>query len=730
MRFLFLFLLLLPPGASLLAQERRGSVTGLFRDADTGEEIGWVQVLLEEAGRSTVADGAGRFHFHDVPAGRYTLHSYRIGYETPALPIEVAAGDTLRLTLRLSAAPVATGEIVVEEGRSSEQLSEPALSLDGRQFRRNLGMTIAETLDREPGIAMRSMGPAPARPVLRGLGGERLLVLEDGGRTGDLSATSTDHAVAIEPMTADRIEIVRGPAALVYGPNVLGGVVNVVRGQIPTSAAHRYGVSMQGESVNRGYAAGVSALWGSGRTAFRLDGSARQAGEMHTPLGELDNTGLSTYNGSFGMSRVNPHGYAGISGSLYSSEYGIPGGFVGAHPNGVSVQLSRAQIGLAGRYTTHSETLRRVEARADFLRYFHQEFEDREQDLVGIEYGILTGAAALTGYTGRIGPLQQGAVGVWTELRGHRSGGLSFTPATTEQTAAVYGFQETTTGPVVWQAGLRYDLRRVLPERSYDSERIGRVRDRTFIGWSAAASAGVQRADWNLRASVMRSVRLPGIEELFSEGPHLAAYSFEIGNPDLGLEKGVGGELTAGYRTGGRAVSAAVFLTRFTGFIYPRHTGRINARTLLPEYQYTGSGARFIGGEGSAEWPLGAGLMVEARAGYVRALLIETGEPLSWIPPLTGEGGARYRRGSLAAGLSLRVAARQHRLGPFEAPTDGYRVLDGFVQYYFSTGRMLHTVDLVLDNITDTAYRNHLSRVKSVMPEPGRNLRLLYRMHL
>ena len=190
------------------------------------------------------------------------------------------------------------------------------------------------------------MGPAPARPVLRGLSGDRLLVLEDGERTGDLSATSSDHAVAIEPMTTERIEVVRGPGTMLYGSNALGGVVNVVRGYVPAEQPQGRNGSFtwQAESVTGGLSAGLAFEQPLGPLAMRFDSSLRNAGDVSTPRGPLANTDIRTGNGSLGVSLVRPWGHLGVSGSLYDSEYGIPPDPEGGHPLGISILLERQHL--------------------------------------------------------------------------------------------------------------------------------------------------------------------------------------------------------------------------------------------------------------------------------------------------------------------------------------------------------------------------------------------------
>ena len=221
--------------ATSLYAQHTAVIAGSIEDAETGEPIRFAQVLVEEANRSSRTDRQGHFEVRFLEAGSYTLRAWRIGYEPLVSMVAVgsAGSDTSHVILRMPVSMIQLGEVIVDGQSESHVITDSDMDMGGKRLRQHLGTTIAETLDNEPGIAVRSMGPAPARPVLRGLGGDRLLVIEDGGRTGDLSSTSADHAVAVDPLMTERIEVVRGPAALLYGPNALGGVVNAVRGYVP-----------------------------------------------------------------------------------------------------------------------------------------------------------------------------------------------------------------------------------------------------------------------------------------------------------------------------------------------------------------------------------------------------------------------------------------------------------------------------------------------------------------
>jgi iron complex outermembrane receptor protein len=755
-----------------------GVVTGVVVDSATGAPLPAAQVRLVGLGRGELTHDDGTFTFDDLPPGRYTVAVQRIGYATAEQVVTLAAGG--RAALRVPVAPsaarlspvVVTGN--VGEGRERDAL-RPTRVVGGAELDRRLGETVAATLLSQPGVTISSLGPATARPVIRGLSGDRVLVLEDGIRPGDLSSTSADHAVAVDPLTARQLEVVRGPNSLLYGPSALGGVVNVVRDEVPTSPLeHAHGsATAQAASVNRGATAGgfVTAPlghvrggpFGGAHLAGRVEGSARDGGDLRTPLGTLRNTGLRTYGGAAGLALVGERGHGGLSYRTYRNDYGIPGGFVGSHPNGVDVRMRRHTVraeaerrfaGAAGDGGAGREgravlgvPLTSARVTAAYTDYGHRELE--ASGAVGTRFAQRLGQADLLVRHGATAGLASGAVGARVQLRGVTTGGALRTPSTDDVSAAAFVVEEAQLGGVRLQGGVRYDYARYAP-RTRAFVRVGEVNTptepRTFgavsgsLGALVDAGAGVQ-----FGASAARAYRTPDFNELYSDGPHLAAYTYDVGNPRLGQETGLGGDLFVRVTRPRLRAEAAGFVNALSGYVYPRNTGLLGRQGGRPLFQFTGRDARLVGADASAEWAPGPALVVEGTLSYVRGALrgapdslpadAALGLParagsrdLPLMPPLQGRVGARYERPRWFAGAGVRAAARQERLGDYETPTAGYAVGDLTAGLRLVLGARLHTLTLRVDNVLDQEYRDHLSRVKAVLPEAGRNLSLLYRV--
>jgi iron complex outermembrane receptor protein len=712
------------------------NLIGVIVDAESGEKIGWTSLYISEINRSVTSHEDGSYHFFDIPSGKYVIQTFRIGYKDEKIPVRIIEDDTTYLRIVLKSNPQSTEGILVESDKFDviSAMQKPDVEVSGKKLRQNLGMTIAKTIDSEPGIAQRTMGPAPARPVLRGLSGDRLLILEDGERTGDLSATSADHAVVIEPMNADRIEVIRGPAALLYGANTIGGVINISRGYVPSTLPHRITgtTSLQGESVNQGYAGGTSLVIPMGSFVSRIDGSYRRANDIHSPQQTLINTNIVTQNASAGLSYFPDWGFLGISGSLYDSDYGIPPDPSGGHPNGVDIELDRKHFEAQAEIFPGLSWMYRTDLSYSYKRYKHTEFESNDQ--VGVRFGVVTHDINLLTHFNEKGNFLHGEIGLWGEVRDYASSGLNFTPASKEYAYAFFLYGEHDLGRFGFSASLRYDHKSVVPHTE-------KVVDRADFSlnihqFDFADLSGGFMAEYNLGkgfsigSTLMRTFRAPGVEELFSEGPHLAAYAYEVGNSDLGKETGLGTEIFFDYADYRGDIHLAFFRNDINGYIFPQNTGKKSLRRAdLFLYQYVGEHALMFGFETTLDYQLFDHWSVLSTMSYVKGDLVDRETSIPRIPPFNGCTGIRFESGSVSLDGAVRFASRQNRLGEFETQTEGYTIFDFSAQYYFQAMDFLHTLTFSVENIGNTVYRQHLNRVKDIMSEPGINFKLLYKTY-
>lgn len=727
------------------SETQSGTLVGTVTDRETSEPISFAYLYLEEANRTITAHSDGTFKFSDIPAGDYTLRVTRIGYRTVSRSVEITADETTEVNISLETTVFSSDAVEVvstQDDGGGANLEHASKTISGTDLRQNLGTTLSSTMDELPGVSSRSMGSAPARPTIRGLGGERVLILQDGERTGDVSSQSADHAVTIDPMAAEEIEIARGPAALVYGSNAIGGVINVVRNQISDNMPdHTHGIAtLQGETVNTGANAAVEAGIPVGSFAVQADLNYRTTGDMATPAGTLENSDLTSTNNALGISYVRPWGHLGAASSLYLNNYGIPPNPEGGHASGVDIEMEKYQLEGASEIYLPNSNFRSITADISYKHYFHKEIESEE--ITGTEFGLLTTNASVKAHHREFGLFSKGTMGLWAETKDYAVNNAN-TPDSDAYSFSAFIVEEADWGDLHLEAGLRYDYNRTVPAEDDPDSEIGNIRPRTFQALASSVSAIYHFGKgYYLGSTLMHSFRPPSQEELYSEGPHLASYSYEIGNPDLDPERGLGKELFVRYRGDDISAELTGYHNGFSNYIYPRDTGRQNDRfPSLNDYQFEGAASRIYGVEASADIQLLPVVAFNGMLSYThgeRDLTRREQEldpeadrirPLPMIPPLKATVGLTYANSGFQVGSKARIAARQSRTGDFESPTDGYTAFDLFGQYRFQSGSTLHTFSINAKNILDTTYRDHLSRIKDLMPEPGRNISLLYRMY-
>ena len=739
---LVLFLAVAPalvsPRVSAQEPEQGQVFEGNVRDAGTGEPLAGAQVSVVGRETRAVTRGDGSFHLTGLAAGGYVLRADRLGYRGATVVVTVgterarrAVAESAEVVIELVPSPIALENLVVTatiSERAAAEALRPVSVMAGDVLQRQMTATVAGTLASMPGLAATRMGPSVAQPVIRGLSGDRVLMLEDGIAVGDASNSGADHTTALDPSSARRIEVVRGPGALLYGGNALGGVINVIRDEIPSAAPrHLTGAAtLQTQTATGSLAGSATSVFAiSESVPLRVEVAARTAGDLKTPAGTLLNTDGELLSGGAGTAWVSDWGRVGTSFRGYRNYYGIPGGFVGGHEEGVRIEMERFSSKLRTAVEEPVGPFRNLRFDATHTWYTHREIE--ASDIVGTIFEQQSASADVLGRHGRWGPFTAGAMGGRASWEDFGYGGSLYTPDTRRLKAALYLLEEVDLGSLQIESGLRYDWTLTDPGEDRISD-IGEIRDRRFP--SLSGSLGVlynSTSGLVLGASVVRAFRTPDVTELYSEGPHLAAYVFEVGNPSLEGEVGRGLDVFVRYESERLRVEVTGFHNDIRNHIYGEDTGRLS-RVRLPIYQFRGNDAVFTGFEAGVDVDAGRGLALEGVASLVKGSLKGSGRPLPLVPPLKGHVAVKYERRSWYVRAEAEMANRQDRVGEFETPTHGYTVFNAAAGVRVTVGGRLNVLTVSLANAANAEYRNHLSRVKEIMPEAARSLNVTYRV--
>ena len=735
-------LTLMPAGAG--AQETT-VLSGRLLNSLSGDAIAGATVVLEELRRETVSAGDGTFSFDGVPPGTYHVSVRAQGYSTKRTEV-VAAGGAAPMDLPVD--PELHFEEVVSvspDGRGQAESFQPVSVLSGQELSKQLEMSLGATLETQPGVAARSFGPAPARPVIRGLDGDRVLILQDGQRLGDLSSQSGDHGVNVNPAAATRIEVIRGPATLLYGANAIGGLVNVITDEIPTEPQTGVGGNF---TFDFGSAAALGAVAGdvhvgNGAVAMHLGGGGRRSGDVATPLGEIDNSQSRNAFGNVGVAWTGERAYVGGSYGYDDTRYGIPvveEGNLQLTPRRHAITFRGGAEDLQGAFESFRVTL-------GHRRYEHDELEGEE---VGTTFGNNTTELEVIGSHRAFGRME-GSVGGWVLDRAFSAvGEEALSPPVDQGGFAAFLYEELTWPHVTAQFGGRIDRTQFTPED-------GLARDFTNLSWSLGLLLRPAAADDSvtIAASFARAARNPALEELYFFGLHHGNFALEVGNPSLASEHALGLDLSVRVRWPRVSGEITYFRNSIDDFIFRREISEEEFEAREDEFiarfggrmpaghdhageahgedgeefaivEFLGADALLQGVEAHADVQITNALTAELGIDYVRGSLRGSGDPLPRMPPLRGRLGLRYQIQALQFGGDLVAAAAQERVSGAERPTDGYRLLRLFAAYSFPTGRVVNTITARLENATDELYRNHLSLIRDLVPEMGRNLKLLY----
>lgn len=728
---------LILPAAEQQRPATDANVFGHIIDAETGEHIPFINIIIEGTRIGTITDASGHYLITNLPVGEHRLVVQGMGYSTESTDIVTEAGRTIEVDIEVNPTALDLAEVVFTSSPTGSGFRyQPDQAFVGEALQRRSEASIGEMLRSEPGVNMRSFGSAPSRPVIRGLDGDRILILQNGERMGDISETSADHSITMDPLATSRIEVVRGPASLLYGSSALGGVINLITTDIPdnwdmgTSGI----LSAQASTVNDMGAGFARYTYGTEKNAFTGRFSYRQSGDIRTPEGRVWNTSMRNYDGAAGFSFKNEGLRGGISAGFVNQNYEIPESM--EEDEKVEIRLQRQ--GLQGNFYRELNSLfDRAQLRFNASRLYQEEIEMEmeEEGLwdedVELLYEKYTFSSTLTLQHKPTGIVDRGAVGMNIFAHNMDVGGdEAYTPGERRLSMAVFTFQEVPlTNRLRLQAGIRLDFQHTAALSNELFPDISATRN--AFNYSGSIGMNLRPArGWEIGGQLARSHRNPIVEELYTDGVHLGAGVYEIGDPDLKDEIGHGGDLFVNYSNDRVKVEAALYLNHFLNFIVFEHTGQTDEASGYRIFRYQGDEARLFGGELSFDFNATDNLLINMSADYVNGRRTGNGdEYLPFIPPFRLMLGGEYNFGQFWMGFRLQNVSRQDRVAPEEDITEGYTLLGAQAGYRLDHGGR-HVIILRGENLTNQVYRDHLSRIEDRnIAMPGRNINIAYRWY-
>lgn len=654
--------------------------------------------------------------------------------------------------------------------RSRQDMLSGVAVLEGDELTQKLRPSIGETLARTPGVSATSFGPSASRPVLRGLQGERVRVLTDGIGSIDVSNTSVDHATVVNPLLADRIEVLRGPQSLLYGSAAIGGVVNVLDKRIPTEVpdepVHIGAIATYGSAANERSVAGSVDVPLTDRLVVHADGSYLKSGNVRiggyalTPelraqalassllppdpdeeepidfaanaavRDKLPNSASETWTAGAGVAYITDGGSLGIAYSHYDSLYGIPLRFAtepGQEQEAPRLSLLQNRIDARAEVNGDGGLIDKVKLRFGYANYRHFELE---------ESGEVGTAFYNKGMEGRL-ELTQAKRGAWSGATGGQFfirdfnviGEEAFLPKNSTEQWGLFTLQQLDYDRLKFEAGARFEHTSLSAKPGIDQPQFF-AGDRSFDAFSGSLGASYRIAgDWRFGVNVSRTERAPAAEELFANGPHAGTQAFELGNPDFDLEKAWSVEAVLRGQGKGYSFEASAYHSWFSNFIYEDLNGDVEDG--LPVYEFQQADARYYGFEVQGSLTLAkfgeAELVADGLADYTRARIVGVGAAPR-IPPLRLLGGLGVNSSKFDVRGEVEWVDGQDRVAAFETPTDGYTMVNAELNFRpWGNDRPL-SFALSANNIFDVNARRHASFLKDYAPLAGRDFRVTARV--
>lgn len=705
-------------------------------------------VQIVQLRRTTATDKEGFYEFSNIPPGRYTLLVHIEGFSDAVKIIDVAAGDNLNVDFQLQISGIKEQVTITSSGTEQSVFDsfQTVNSVGSVGIKQRASISLGEVLEQETGVGKRAFGVGSSRPVIRGFDGDRVLVLQDGIRNGSIGSQSGDHGETSDGLTAERIEVVKGPATLLYGSNAIGGVVNVIGSdENEFHQGFRGFLTGIGGTTNRQGAFAGGLEYGFRDWMWRGTYGAQRTGDYQTPIGKVPNSASRANTGSFGAGYYGAKAYFGGSFTSDIRRFGIPYAalFEEHHekltpslldelpePPDEDIDLRQRSYNFranGGFRNLNNSFLSGIQYSLNYSDYQHREIEieDGEEE-IGTTFNNKvfsyrsmfeqTKYKRLTGRFGFEGFSRNYEVSGAEQLIDGKIKHNSFSVFVLEE----LGFER-----VKFQFGGRIENNRYRAENPL-------YRDRNFTGFSGAL--GMNVGLWKGGAFVVNysnSFRAPALEELYNNGPHIGTVTYEIGNENLKPERANGIDVSLRHFSDRFRFNGDIYFYRINNFVFLAFQdkdgdGNVDIEDGLPVAAYEQEKADFLGFELSAEGNFNKYFGAFVSADGVRARLTELSLDLPRIPPARLRFGTDFRVQGLNIRPEIAFVRKQNKVYPLETETAGYTLVNVSGSYTFAREHYAHIFTFNAFNLTDKLYRNHLSFIKNLAPEMGRGIRFGY----
>ena len=720
------------------------SISGTVLDSKSKAPINNVNIYIENYTVGTVTDVDGLFILNINTELNSNVHLIvkMIGYKEEHIQFKLLTPKITLGEIHLISESLELESIHIHSHKNkSTQISD--ISLSGKVLNENLVGNIATTLSNQPNIGVNSYGIVTSKPVLRGYSGDRFLLTKDGNKTGDLSQSSIDHVITLDMTEISAIEVMRGPKSLIYGSNTIGGVINTSISGNPKVRVNRFlkKFLFGGESFNNSIYGNMMFYVPFKNNQINIFLSNQNTKNQTSPIGELDNTYAENFNYKLGYTKYSKDGdYINFIFEKFHMNYGIPPSLEG-HINGVDIKLIKNTFQINYHHHISFYNLDQLDVKYNFIDYEHKEFENNSDYF----------AVALSKNTHSFKIQFQSAnliIGSEFNYKQFSPSGFYWTPKTDELDLSVYGFKEKDFNSIDLLGSFRMGYLCIQPLKnnlSFSNLNSQEVVERNFNYFSS--SLGIRKIinQFEINAWLMNTMKAPKIEELYSDGPHLGTYSYEIGKPNLRLEKTYGIESSVRYNNSPVDISLSTFYNYSPYYYQMSKMGECEGEFIIGE-SHPCAGAEFIEwGSGSSGWlykyqtkgveSLIKGLEFNLNYDYKNFNIMYdfslvhgddlTNEiPLSYINPTKQIVSFRYKKELINYKLRLSHIHSQNRLGEFESYTPSAFLVDLILSY----NKRNQNITVQFNNILNEEYYNHLSKIKSIMPEAGRNIVVSYKV--